>query len=453
VPQAWAIVLVGVAGLELQRADFYEKELRFQVSCSYGPGRYDPAYEEQGHDYPPGFVRWTAGRNFEAFLDLVADDKLRLEALVTHRYALGDAARAYDTLSGDTSALGIALTYPSPKELPEDRLVIRQVTRTKAKATRGQPRVAVIGAGNYTQQVLLPALAETAAVLDTIVSQGGATAAQAAAKHGFGRSSTDARGVSRGRLGRCCLHNDPHDSHAALTMHALRAGKHVYVEKPLAITLGQLDRIETTYTVLKRAGEAPILMVGFNRRYSPLTLKARGLLAGRQKPIALNVLVNAGPIPADHWVQDPDVGGGRIVGEACHFVDLARHLVGSPIATARAVYLDTPTRDSATLSLSFDDGSIASIQYLATGSKRFPKERVEVFSEGKVYVISNFRALEIRGRGRVDRLRLRSQDKGHRQGVQVFLRSVSHADARIETTDLMRSSRVACGLAASAAAS
>ena len=432
------IVLVGMTGLELQRADFYEKELSFQVSCSYGPGRYDPAYEEQGHDYPPGFVRWTAGRNFESFLDLVADGKVQLAPLVTHRYPLPDAATAYDTLSEDAATLGIALQYPAPEHLPDDRLTRRQITRVKARERTGQPRVAVIGAGNYTQQVLLPALAETAAVLDTVVSQGGATAAQAAKRFGFARASTDLDAVFEDEGIDALFITTRHDTHADLTLRALAAGKHVYVEKPLALTQEQVGHIADLLDDVAARGEGPLLMVGFNRRFSPLTVRLQRALRPMRAPRAVVITVNAGQLPAEHWTQDSEVGGGRIIGEACHFVDLARHLVGHPITDVHAATLDSPTGDSTSLQFAFADGSIATVHYLANGDRSYPKERVEVFCAGTVVRVDNFRSLTGFGHPSLKRVRLRSQDKGHRAAVAAFVDTVrSGGPAPIPVAELL----------------
>lgn len=436
------IVLVGVVGMDLERADFYEKELSFQVSCSYGPGRYDPSYEEQRHDYPPGFVRWTAGRNLEAFLDLVADGRVALEPLVTHRYQLEDAAAAYDTLSEDASALAIALTYPLPEELSEDRLITQQVVRAKVKATPGRPRIAVIGAGNYTQQVLLPALSETPAVLDTIVSQGGATAAQAAKRFRFARASTDLDAVFEDNHIDAVFITTRHDSHADLTVRALQAGKHVYVEKPLAIRHDELDEVESLVEQLETSGAAPVLMVGFNRRFAPLAIRAKQLMEPRLEPVAVTMLMNAGAIPAEHWVHDPDVGGGRIAGEACHLVDLARFLVGTPISSAHATHLGGGTGDTAAISLRFEDGSIASIDYFSNGSRRFPKERVDIFSSGTVTTIDNFRALRSTRAG-FRRQRAEKQNKGHGASVAAFIDAVRGHRTLVPAAELLEVSRTA----------
>lgn len=444
------IVLVGVTGLRLDRNDFYEKELRFQVSCSYGPGRYDPAYEERGQDYPQGFVRWTAGRNFEAFLTLVADGRIDLASLISHRYAQTDAEAAYTALAEDRTVLGIALQYPEQSPVPSEQLLQRTVIRQRSSGTSTVPAVAVIGAGNFTQQVLLPALAATPARRAAIVSQGGATAAQAASRFEFERSSTDVDAVLADDSIDAVFITTRHDSHADLTMQALRAGKHVYVEKPLAIRHEELHALEKLLDEVRDTGTPPILTVGFNRRHAPLTARARELLQPRHEPIAMTMLMNAGPIPPAHWVHDPDVGGGRIIGEACHFIDLARHFVGAPIVSGHATFLDTATRDTAVLSLRFADGSIATIDYLSNGSRRFPKERVDIFSSGTVISIDNFRTLRSTD-AKSKPTRSRKQDKGHHASVAAFVEDVRRGEARIPVDEAIEVSRLALELVAGAA--
>lgn len=423
------IVLVGVTGLELQRVDFYEKELSFQVSCSYGPGRYDTAYEDKGQDYPIGFVRWTAGRNFAAFLDLVADGRVDVESLISHRYAIADAGGAYANLAESGAVLGAVLTYPAVEDAPEGQLLSRHVSTAPADTRRGRGRVAVIGAGNYTQQVLLPALAETPAILDTIVSRGGATAAQAARKFGFARASTDVDAVFTDDQIDTVIITTRHDTHADLTLRALRAGKHVFVEKPLALRREELDEIAETYNKLATEAGAPVLMVGFNRRFSSLTVRMRQLLATVPQPKTFIATVNAGHIPADHWTQDPEVGGGRIIGEACHFIDLLRHLAGHPIVDVQSNYLNTATSDTAAIQLTFEDGSIGTVHYIATGSTKYPKERIEVFTAGRVLQMDNFRQLRGHGWRSFSSKRLFSQDKGHRAALGAFIDAIRSGGA------------------------
>lgn len=443
------LVLVGVTGLELRREDFYEKELTFQVSASYGPGRYDPAYELEGQDYPPGFVRWTAGRNLEAFLDLVADGRVELSPLVTNRYPLADAQAAYSALSDDPDALGIALTYPEASATATDEHLLRRHVHVAPESVRGgRGRVAVIGAGNYTLQMLLPKLQQTSAVLDTVVSQAGASAAQAAHRFGFARAATDVEEVLADDAIDTVFITTRHDTHADLTVRALSTGKHVYVEKPLALSHNGLDRVAEAYESLAADGAPPALMVGFNRRFAPLTKTMKRLLDGVGQPKALIATVNAGPIPAEHWTQDPTVGGGRIVGEACHFVDLLRHLAGAPIVDVSSTVMAAGVGDTATLQLAFGDGSIGTIHYFANGSKRFPKERIEAFVGGRVLQLDNFRKLTGYGWPDFSKERLRSQDKGHAAAFEAFVRSVqTGGPSPVPFEELMEVSRRSIDLA------
>ena len=416
------IVLVGVAGLELSRPLFYDKELSFQVSRSYGPGRQDPSYEERGVDYPLGQVRWTAGRNFEAVLDLMAGGALDVAPLVSHDFAFADAPKAYDALVGDPKALGIVLRYPDEQQAPTAGLLAR-TTAPSRPPRPGAARVALLGAGSYASQVLIPALQASGADLDVVASRG-SSAAIAAHRFDARRSTTDVDGVFSDPDVDTVVIASRHDSHADLVQRSLRAGKHVFVEKPLAITDDQLDAVVATVDELAATAAVPIVGIGFNRRFAPITVKMAELLRPVTAPRAVVITVNAGALPADHWTQDPAVGGGRIIGEGCHFVDLARFLVGHPITTVTATPLDTATQDSVTIALGFADGSTASIAYLANGSKEFAKERIEVFAGGRVLANDNFRTLRAYGWPGVRTTRLRRQDKGHAAGMAAFVGAV-----------------------------
>ena len=435
------LVLVGVTGLELDRSDFYEKELSFQVSCSYGAGRHDASYEARGNDYPFAFVRWTAGRNFEAFLELVAEGRVNVKALISHQFPIADAASAYDALAGDTSVLGISLQHRSEEAVPDRMLLSSQVIVSSARRSPSRGNVAVIGAGGYTQQVLLPALARTGARLDTIVSQGGATAALAASKFGFSRASTDVDAVFSDDAIDSIVIATRHDTHANLTLRALQAGKHVYVEKPLAIRREDVDAIRAEYHRLEEIGTQPVLMVGFNRRFAPLAQDMKRLLDGVEQPKALLATVNAGAIPNSHWIQDPAVGGGRIIGEACHFIDFLRFLVGGSITELTTSAADFSTRDTVSIQMHFDEGSIGTLLYVATGHRRFPKERVEVFVAGRILTLQNFRSLDGVGWPTFRQKRLRAQDKGHAQAMQRFVEVVkSGGDNPVPVHELFESS-------------
>ncbi len=363
------VVLVGVVGLQLNRADFYEKELSFQVSCSYGPGRYDPAYEKLGLDYPVGFVRWTEQRNFEAVLQLMAEGRLDVSSLVTHRYGFDDALKAYETVS-EGGALGIVLEYAGGDEKRERTVAASAPSGVGAS---GEPSLAFIGAGGFTTRMLLPTLKGQAARLKTIVSGTGVTGTHAAKKFGFESSSTDSDAVMADGEVNTVFITTPHNSHAALVKKALEAGKRVFVEKPLCMNRAELDELEPLVS-----GGRSLVMVGFNRRFSPHTRKIKSLLEGVRAPKSFVMTVNAGAIPADHWTQDPAVGGGRVIGEACHFIDLLRFLAGAAITHASADYLggeEGKLGDTVNLNLRFADGSVGTVHYFANGHKDFPRRR------------------------------------------------------------------------------
>ncbi|MBK8066799.1 MAG: bi-domain-containing oxidoreductase [Rhodanobacteraceae bacterium] len=439
------IVLVGVTGLELSRADFYEKELSFQVSCSYGPGRYDPAYEEQGHDYPIGFVRWTEQRNFEAVLDLMAAGSLDVGPLISHRFAFTDAPQAYELLASPEPSLGILLRYPPEDAAPATTVDLVSAGPGIAPAVRpgGQCRLAVIGAGNYAGRVLIPALRAGGAVLDTLVSAQGVSAAHYGRKHGFRRAGTDAAAVIAAEDNDAVVIATRHNDHAAQVIAALRAGKHVFVEKPLCLTLAELEQIQAAL-VGDGQHPAPLLMVGFNRRFAPLVQRAQALLAGLTAPRAVSITVNAGAIPPEHWTQDLRIGGGRIVGEACHFIDLARHLVGHRVLRWDLVALDGATRDSVSLQLQYQDGSIATIQYLANGHRGVPKERIEVYCGGRVLGIDNFRSLRGHGFAGFGSQGSWRQDKGQQACAAAFIQAIREGKASpIAADEIFESSRIA----------
>lgn len=428
------IVLIGVTGLELSRADFYEKELSFQVSCSYGPGRYDTRYEDEGQDYPFGLVRWTEQRNFEAVLDMLADGRLETEPLISHRIPFDQAITAYDLISSRAPSLGIILQYPESDKASQPRLLTRtiQLSETTPHAGHpGTPVVGCIGAGNYATQVLLPAFKSTGVILKSVVSSTGVSAAHAGRKFGFSEVSSDSRSVLENPDITTIVIATRHDSHAKLACAALKAGKHVFVEKPLAITREELETLVHTYEAagLKKEGVPPRLMVGFNRRFAPQIQKVKRLLNGVSEPKTFVMTVNAGNIPAEHWTQDRMIGGGRIIGEGCHFVDLLRFLSGSPIVSVQAMMMGAAARgisrdDKATFTIGFADGSFGTVHYLANGHKSFPKERLEVFCGGRVLQLDNFRKLQGYGWPGFQKMNLWRQDKGNAACVAAFVDAI-----------------------------
>jgi len=418
------IILVGVVGLELNRADFYEKELSFQVSCSYGPGRYDPAYEEQGNDYPLGFVRWTEQRNFSAVLDMMASGQLDVKPLITHRFDFEDASKAYEELTADKSALGIILNYTSD---PESRNIPTVSITNDVHFDSAKPVVGFIGAGNYASRMLIPAFKAAGAQLHSISTSGGVSGVIHGEKAGFYQATTDTQAMLDNQSINTVAIVTRHTSHAGFVVSALEAGKHVFVEKPLAVTRDDLEKVKQTYKA-QMSGEA-MLMVGFNRRFSAHVQKMKALLAPMSEPKSFIMTMNVGAIPADHWTQDRDVGGGRIIGEACHFIDLMRYLAGSEVVSVQARRMgDAPgvaiTEDKAAITLGFADGSFGTIHYLANGAASFPKERVEVFAGGKVLQLDNFRKLRGYGWPGFRKMNLWRQDKGQSACAAAFLSAI-----------------------------
>jgi predicted dehydrogenase len=448
--QRGRIVLVGVAGLHLNRAEFYEKELSFQVSCSYGPGRYDPEYQQAGHDYPFGLVRWTGQRNFEAVLELLAAGTLDVLPLVTHRFALTEAPRAYDLLTnGGEPQLGILIEYPRQERGRPAETVIR-LAQTPEHRAADEPVVSVIGAGNHAARVLVPSLAHGGARLLGIASRSGVTAERLGRRYHFGEVSTDAAALIADARANAIVIATRHDTHASFVLQALAAGKHVLVEKPLAITAAQIDAIESAWRRTP-AERRPLLMVAFNRRFAPQVLRMKSLLHGLPGPRAFVVTVNAGALPAAHWTQVAESGGGRIIGEGCHFVDLLRFLAGAPIehwelATAGTAH-SGEREDIASINLKFAGGSIGTLHYLANGHATFPKERVEAFCGGRVLQLDNFRTLRGYGWSGFRSQRLWRQDKGHRACVAAFLAAVRNGGSEpISFDELIEVSRITVAL-------
>lgn len=431
------VVAVGSVGLNIPRKLYYEKELSFINSRSYGPGRYDPEYEEGGHDYPIGYVRWTEGRNMEAFVDMLASGRLDVRNLITHRFPIVKAPEAYELITGkkDEPFLGVLLTYPetAAEQIAGDRLTIKyQPDLEAAVLTAASCKLGVLGAGNFANAVLLPVLKKIPDVeLVGITSRSGLSAQHAAQKYGFGYAASDETQILDDPSINTIAILTRHNLHARQVVAALEAGKHVYCEKPLALNERELEQIVVALEGSGEQGQGshlslpPLLMVGFNRRFAPLTQKLMAFITDRHEPLVAHYRVNAGYIPLDHWVHDPKQGGGRIVGEACHFVDFLTSLVGETPSSVEAHGLPDGGRyrqDNVIMTFNFKDGSLGTVSYLANGDKTYPKERVEVFVEGRVAVLDDYRSLELvqYGKRKVVRSRMR-QDKGHQAVWQVFI--------------------------------
>jgi predicted dehydrogenase/threonine dehydrogenase-like Zn-dependent dehydrogenase len=442
------IVLVGVVGLDLNRADFYEKELSFQVSCSYGPGRYDAAYEEQGRDYPRGFVRWTEQRNFEAVLDMMSSGQLDVRPLITHRFAFDEAVQAYRALTEDKGALGILLRYGTD---PGERSA-RQVALNPRTFDSQKPVMGFIGAGNYASRMLIPAFKAADAQFHTIATAGGVNGVIHGGKAGFAQASTDVDAMLADPAINTVAIVTRHDTHAHFVALALRGGKHVFVEKPLAIDRSGVAEVRAAYSAAHANGVGPHLMVGFNRRFSPQVQKIKVLLESVREPKTFIMTMNAGSIPATHWTQDVTVGGGRITGEACHFIDLMRFLAGSRIVSVQARRMgDAPgveiAEDKASITLGFEDGSFGTILYLANGAASFPKERIEVFTAGRVLQLDNFRRLVGYGWPGFKKMNLWRQDKGQNACASAFLRGIERGAAAIPPEEIFEVAEITLDVA------
>jgi predicted dehydrogenase len=418
------IVLVGVVDLNLRRDDFYEKELAFQVSCSYGPGRYDEKYEQGGQDYPFSFVRWTEQRNFEAVLEAMRAGQLRVKELITHRIPFVDSPQVYGTILSLPDTLGVILEYAGQVDT-----TLTVNIKTPESRPAGKCGIALIGAGNFSKMTLAPALTKTPARLKYVSARtNGAAAAHIARKYGFDHASTDLDEIlTDGEVNTVFIATN-HNTHPMLVCKSLAAGKHVFVEKPLAIREEELQHIITS----AEAHPDQMIMVGFNRRFSPHTVKIRELLTGRTEPLTMSMTVNAGFIPPDHWTQDPERGGGRIIGEGCHFIDLLSFLAGALVTkvSAQMVGGNGPAHeDMMSMLLGFADGSVGTVHYFANGSKSYPKETLEIFNDGRVIRMENFRVTTGFGFKGFRSFRTWRQDKGHRAEIAAFVERVSAGGA------------------------
>ncbi len=433
------VVVVGLVGMDVPRNVYYLKELTLQISMSYGPGRYDPEYEERGHDYPFAYVRWTEGRNLEAFFDLVANKSVSVEKLISHRFPIENGEDAYKLISGETKEpyLGIVLQYDTAKEIPA-RLEFETKPAKKASAIR----VGMIGAGNYAQKFLLPNFKSNGAEFYSIATAAGLTARDVARQYGFAGCVSEASEVINDENSNLIVIATRHDTHAPLTEAALKQNKHVFVEKPLAINDAELDGILTA-----AANSSGKLMVGFNRRFSPSAKEAREFFKNRQIPLSIIYRVNSGRIPKDSWIQDAIQGGGRIVGEVCHFIDLMHFLTGSVTTRVFAESVtsrghDVTDADSVFITLKFADGSNGSIAYLAEGDRSIPKERVEIYGGGKAFVLDDFRRYSMHSDGKETVIKFTSQDKGQTEEIKIVCSTVLNgSESPIALDDLAATTR------------
>ena len=422
------IISVGAVGLNLQRKPFFEKEIHFLVSRSYGPGRYDPTYEEMGIDYPFAYVRWTEQRNMESFVDLLADSKVDIKPMISHRIPIEQAADAYELIKGKNGEpfLGVLLTYFMRADRNQRLVANPQYSKTPQRTAQSEVVLGVLGAGNYASATFLPTVKKAGGVtLQSIASSSGVKAQHAAARFGFRSSTSDEELILTDEKINLVALLTRHNDHVRQSIKALHNGKSVYCEKPMAINQDELDQLTA---VLAKPAQA-LFTVGFNRRFASMAVRMKAFFENRSEPLHIYYRINAGALPLNHWLHDPTVGGGRVIGEGCHFIDFLIFLTGLLPKTVISKALPEGGKyrqDNLQMTFSFTDGSIGTIAYLANGEKSFPKERVEVFGNGKTAVLDDFRTLELATNGsrQLTKSRLR-QDKGHQASWQNFVRSVT----------------------------
>ena len=425
------VVVVGAVGLTIPREPYYHKEISFHISRSYGPGRYDPNYEDKGRDYPYGYVRWTEKRNMQAFLQLVAEEKISIKPLITHRFKLEQAEVAYDFISGKTneSFLGVLFEYSEQKNLAPS------VQLRSHLPIEGSIGIGVIGAGNFAQSMLLPNLKKQPGFdLISVVNLSPLDSRDAAERFGFFKSTTDPQEIFQDTSIQAVIIATRHDSHAELAVKALKAGKAIHLEKPLAMSGSELEEIEETYFSISKNNEinnSPFLMVGFNRRFAPMVQRANLFFSNRVEPLTMNYRINAGFIPKDHWTQDHEVGGGRIVGEVCHFIDLLQYFAGSKIKRVFAEQMPDHgkySQDNIAVTVSLQDGSIGNILYTANGDRGLSKEYLEVFSGGKIAILDDYTSLSLIQSGKKKIVKEGARDKGHHNEVLAWLSALQKGD-------------------------
>jgi len=445
------IILVGTAGLNLKRELFYEKELTFQVSCSYGPGRYDNNYEGLGQDYPIAYVRWTEQRNFESILEMISNNLVNLKPLISDNIKFEDAPKIYENLASDKSKLGIIINYGSKKNLDLKRTInINHIN--SIKKFKDKPTIGFIGAGNYASRVLIPLFKKLNVNLNTVVTSSGINSSIQGKKHSFINVSSNIESILSNKSIDTVVIATQHDSHAQFAEKSLLAGKNVFIEKPLAINNNELQTLKKVYFEASKENQMPQLMVGFNRRFAPHIKKMKTLIESINEPKSIIMTMNVGHIPSNHWTQDTIIGGGRIIGEACHYIDLMRFLIGKKITSFQAKKMGNNksidiTEDKTFITLNFEDGSHGVIIYLANGSNKFPKERIEIFTAGKVLQLDNFKRLKGFGWNGFNKLNLWTQNKGQLNCINSFIDSIQSGKPAIAIDELFEVAKVTIEIA------
>lgn len=434
------VILVGTADIHFSRQELYEKEISFKVSSSYGPGRYDKDYEQRSIDYPIGYVRWTQNRNFKSILHLIEKGMFNPEKLITNRYDFVDFEKGYESLNRRES-LGIVLQYDDENTNQEKTLFFKNKINSPTKSIK----IDFIGAGNYATSVLLPKLKKNKINFNLLLSKSGINTPSLLKKYSFNGITTDPDELFKNGNSDVIFVASSHSTHANFLMQAIEVSKNIFLEKPLCINLQELEEIKNK---INESSELPSIMMGFNRRFSPLVKKIKKVLSDNKDPIAIEYTINAGRIPDDHWIQDRNEGGGRLIGEACHFIDLAAFICDSEIGDYFVNYSDVKNKDTFSISLKFKNGSIATINYFSNGNSKYSKEILKVFFNEKIIVLDNFKQIRSYGIKSLKNVSLFSQQKGQMECVTEFLESIKNGyESPIKLDEILKVSEVSLELA------
>ena len=449
------IILVGVTGLNISRDDFYEKEITFQVSSSYGPGRYERNYEEKGLDYPIGFVRWTEQRNFKSILQLIESKKISPSEFITDRFEIEEASRRYNEIISSSDSLGIIIDFKSDEiQNNETKKIIPEANLESANTKSDNCLTAgLIGSGEYARRILIPNLKKEKFHLKTIASQHGLSGFFSAKKNNIENTTTDFKKIINDPEIETIIISTRHNTHADLIIESLENNKNVFVEKPLCLNHEELSKLKKFFKKSEDKVKKPRLMIGFNRRFAPHIIKIKDYIDNSKHPSSCVITVNAGRLDEDHWLNDPEIGGGRIIGEACHFVDLVYFLFNGHVSEVNTIQVIDKVKDSFSINMMFNNGSIGIINYFCNGNKSFPKEKIELFNEGNIFQIDNFKDFRHFSNLGIKRKKLFFQDKGHRNCIHEFKKSIQNqSDMPISIDDILKVSEITidasikCGL-------
>ena len=439
------VILVGSTGLNISRDDFFEKEITFQVSCSYGPGRYDENYEVKGNDYPIGYVRWTEKRNFDAILHAMALDQIDVSKLTTDLYEFTEIEKAYKKINNSKNSLGVLLEYNAKNKRNSNPTNEKVIILNKKKRSKKISKISsgFIGAGAYAEKFLIPYFQKNGVLLNYLVSKEGISATRIGKKFNFQYASTSSDEIFKNKLINTVVISTQHNTHSDLVIKSINSSKNVFVEKPLCINKIQLDEIEKAFKNSLKKKKEPFLMIGFNRRFSPHVIKIKELLKSSAEPHSFIYTINSGKIDSSHWTQDLHIGGGRIIGEVCHFIDLLSFLSGSGIKSHKSIKMNSENNDTLSILLEFDNGSVGSINYFSNGNNSYPKEKLEIFSDGKILLLDNFKKLTGFGWHTFRKFVTWQQDKGQENCIKAFVNAIKLRESPpIDINDILNTSKI-----------